>query len=54
MVKAFEIADNGDETVEERFAGMHRAFHYGAPPHGGMARMGGPIREQSNQRTGPR
>ena len=37
MVKAFEIAGYGRETVEERFGGMFRAFHYGAPPHGGMA-----------------
>ena len=37
MVKAFEIAGYGEETVIERFGGMYRAFHYGAPPHGGMA-----------------
>ncbi|MCI4679626.1 aspartate--tRNA ligase [Rhodoblastus acidophilus] len=37
MVKAFEIAGYGEDTVVERFGGMYRAFHYGAPPHGGMA-----------------
>jgi aspartyl-tRNA synthetase len=37
MVKAFEIAGYGEETVIERFGGLYRAFHYGAPPHGGMA-----------------
>ena len=37
MVKAFEIAGYGEQTVVERFGGMYRAFHYGAPPHGGMA-----------------
>jgi aspartyl-tRNA synthetase len=37
MVKAFEIAGYGEETVIERFGGMYRAFQYGAPPHGGMA-----------------
>jgi len=37
MVKAFEIAGLSRETVEERFGGLYRAFHYGAPPHGGMA-----------------
>jgi aspartyl-tRNA synthetase len=37
MVKAFEIAGYGEKEVVERFGGMYRAFHYGAPPHGGMA-----------------
>jgi aspartyl-tRNA synthetase len=37
MLKAFEIAGYGEDTVVERFGGMYRAFHYGAPPHGGMA-----------------
>lgn len=37
MVKAFEIAGYGEQDVIERFGGMYRAFHYGAPPHGGMA-----------------
>ena len=37
MLKAFEIAGYGEETVVGRFGGMYRAFHYGAPPHGGMA-----------------
>jgi aspartyl-tRNA synthetase len=37
MVKAFEIAGYGEKDVVERFGGMYRAFHYGAPPHGGMA-----------------
>jgi aspartyl-tRNA synthetase len=37
MLKAFEIAGYGEDTVVERFGGIYRAFHYGAPPHGGMA-----------------
>jgi aspartyl-tRNA synthetase len=37
MVKAFEITGLTKADVEERFGGMYRAFHYGAPPHGGMA-----------------
>jgi aspartyl-tRNA synthetase len=37
MVKAFEIAGYSENDVVERFGGMYRAFHYGAPPHGGMA-----------------
>ena len=37
MVKAFELTGLSQADVEERFGGMYRAFHYGAPPHGGMA-----------------
>ena len=37
MVKAFELVGLSKADVEERFGGMYRAFHYGAPPHGGMA-----------------
>ncbi|HLH11049.1 MAG TPA: aspartate--tRNA ligase [Methylovirgula sp.] len=37
MKKAFAIAGYGEETLEERFGGLYRAFQYGAPPHGGIA-----------------
>lgn len=37
MVKAFEIAGYDRSVLEERFGGMFSAFHYGAPPHGGIA-----------------
>ncbi len=37
MLKAFEIAGYDRETVEDKFAGMLRAFRFGAPPHGGIA-----------------
>ncbi|MCC0026582.1 MAG: aspartate--tRNA ligase [Zhengella sp.] len=37
MVKAFGIVGLDASVVEERFGGLYRAFHYGAPPHGGMA-----------------
>lgn len=37
MIKAFGIAGLGADVVKERFGGMHKAFQYGAPPHGGMA-----------------
>ncbi|MFD7548243.1 aspartate--tRNA ligase [Streptomyces sp. NPDC059816] len=37
MLKAFEIAGYERDTVEQEFAGMLRAFRFGAPPHGGIA-----------------
>jgi aspartyl-tRNA synthetase len=37
MVRAFEIAGYGPDTVEEQFGGMLNAFRHGAPPHGGLA-----------------
>jgi len=37
MVKAFEIAGYSKETVEDKFPSLFNAFHYGAPPHAGMA-----------------
>ncbi len=37
MVKAFGNAGYDESVLKERFGGMYRAFHYGAPPHGGMA-----------------
>ncbi len=37
MFKAFEIAGYTEETVRTQFAGMVKAFSYGAPPHGGIA-----------------
>ena len=37
MVKAFGNAGYEESVLQERFGGMYRAFHYGAPPHGGMA-----------------
>lgn len=37
MKKAFEIAGYGEEVLEAKFGALWRAFHYGAPPHGGIA-----------------
>lgn len=37
MVKAFELAGYSKQDVEEKFAALYHAFHYGAPPHAGMA-----------------
>ena len=37
MEKAFEIAGYTKQDVEEKFSALWNAFHYGAPPHAGMA-----------------
>ncbi|UTO29027.1 aspartate--tRNA ligase [Bartonella harrusi] len=37
MLKVFNLAGLSKEIVEDRFGALYRAFHYGAPPHGGMA-----------------
>ncbi|PNG27355.1 aspartate--tRNA ligase [Methylocella silvestris] len=37
MRKAFALAGYDETVLEEKFGGMYRAFHYGAPPHGGIA-----------------
>jgi aspartyl-tRNA synthetase len=54
MVKAFELAGYPAAVLEQRFGGMFRALHYGAPPHGGIApgidRIVMLIADQSNLR----
>ena len=37
MVKAFEIAGYSQSDIEKKFPALYNAFHYGAPPHAGMA-----------------
>lgn len=37
MLKAFEIAGYSEEVVMSKFPALWKAFHYGAPPHGGIA-----------------
>ena len=37
MKKAFAIAGYSEEELAKRFGAMYTAFHYGAPPHAGMA-----------------
>ncbi|GBU26922.1 aspartyl-tRNA synthetase [Treponema sp. R8-4-B8] len=37
MIKAFEIAGYSQADIEKKFPALYNAFHYGAPPHAGMA-----------------
>ena len=37
MVKAFEIAGYTEQEIMTRFSALFKAFHYGAPPHAGIA-----------------
>ena len=37
MIKAFEIAGYSEDEVKGKFGALYNAFHYGAPPHAGMA-----------------
>jgi aspartyl-tRNA synthetase len=37
MLKAFEIAGYSEDVVKSKFPALWKAFHYGAPPHGGIA-----------------
>ncbi|AGF74600.1 aspartyl-tRNA synthetase [Bartonella australis AUST/NH1] len=37
MLQIFNLAGLSKDVVEKRFGALYSAFHYGAPPHGGMA-----------------
>lgn len=37
MVRAFAIAGYDEETLKSKFGALYQAFHFGAPPHAGMA-----------------
>lgn len=37
MLKAFDIAGYSEDVVKYKFPALWKAFHFGAPPHGGIA-----------------
>ncbi|MCL2508113.1 MAG: aspartate--tRNA ligase [Oscillospiraceae bacterium] len=37
MLKAFDLAGYTKNDIESKFSALYNAFHYGAPPHAGMA-----------------
>ena len=37
LIRAFEIAGYPTEVMISKFPALYNAFHYGAPPHAGMA-----------------
>ncbi len=37
MLKAFQIAGYSEDVVKNKFPALWKAFHFGAPPHGGIA-----------------
>jgi aspartyl-tRNA synthetase len=37
MLKAFDIAGYSEDIVKDKFPALWNAFHFGAPPHGGIA-----------------
>lgn len=37
MKKVFSLVGYSEEDIKKRFSSLYEAFHYGAPPHAGMA-----------------